>query len=88
MDRASLIFCGASLVGCLALGAIAFPFVAMTKDQVKTANSTVSAEELGSLNLGDFGDVAVTEMVTYYMENPPEPPAAGSAPKKVRFEGC
>jgi len=32
--------------------------------------------------------MAVSDMVSYYLENPPAPVASGAAPKKVRFEGC
>jgi len=88
MDRASLIFCGGSLAVCLLIAAVAFPFAARSKAEVELAKSLVDAEQLGQINLGDFGDVAVSELVTYYMENPPAPVAAGTAPKKVRFEGC
>jgi hypothetical protein len=88
MDRASLIFCGGSLAVCLLIAAVAFPFAARSKADVTSAKSLIDAEELGVMSLGDFGDVAVSDMVTYYMENPPAPVAAGTAPKKVRFEGC
>ena len=88
MDRSSLIFCGGSLGACLLIAVVAFPFAALSKADVTSANSLIDAEELGVMNLGEFGDVAVSDMVTYYMENPPAPVAAGAAPKKVRFEGC
>ncbi len=88
MDRASLIFCGGSIGACLLIAVVAFPFAALSKADVTSANSLIDAEELGTMNLGEFGDVAVSDMVTYYMENPPAPIAAGAAPKKVRFEGC
>lgn len=88
MDTASLIFCGGSLAACLLIAVVAFPFAALSKADFTSANSLIDAEELGVMNLGEFGDVAVSDMVTYYMENPPTPVAAGAAPKKVRFEGC
>ena len=88
MDKASLVFCGGSLGVCLLIAVVAFPHAALSKADVTLANSLIDAEELGVMNLGEFGDVAVSDMVTYYMENPPAPVAAGAAPKKVRFEGC
>jgi len=88
MDRASLIFCGGSLAACLLIAAVAFPFAARSKAELASSKSIIDAEELGVIDLGDFGDVAVSDMVTYYMENPPAPVAAGTAPEKVRFEGC
>jgi 5-keto 4-deoxyuronate isomerase len=88
MDKASLVFCGGSLGACLLIAVVAFPYAALSKEDVISAKSLVDAEEIGVMNLGDFGDVTVSEMVSYYMENPPAPVAIGAAPKKVRFEGC
>lgn len=87
-QKASLIFCCGSLGAFLLIAAAAFPFAAMSKDQVAAANSVVSAEQLGVMDLGSFGKVPVTDLVSYYMENPPEPAAVGAAQKKIRFEGC
>lgn len=88
MDRSSLIFCGGSLGLCLLIAVVAFPYAALSDAKATSAKSVVDAEELGTMNLGDFGDVAVSDMVSYYLENPPAPIASGAAPKKVRFEGC
>ncbi len=87
-QKASLLFCCGSIGVFLLIAAAAFPFAAMSKDQITAANSVVSAEQLGVMDLGSFGQVPVTELVSYYMENPPEPAAAAGAPKKIRFEGC
>lgn len=87
-QRASLIFCCGSFGICLLIAIAAFPYVALSKAQVAAANSVVSAEQLGVMDLGEFGEVPVSDLVSYYLENPPEPAAAGAAPKKIRFEGC
>lgn len=81
-----MIFCGSALGICLLIAVVAFPFAAMSKAQVTTANSVVSAEQLGEMELGDFGKISVLDLVSYYMENPPE--VGSAAPKKIRFEGC
>ena len=87
-QKASLLFCIGSLGICLLIAVAAFPFAALSRAQVASANSVVAAEQLGDMDLGDFGKVPVSELIAYYMENPPEPVAAGAAPKKIRFEGC
>lgn len=87
-QKTSLLFCCGSLGICLLIAAAAFPFAALSKAQIASANSVVSAEQLGVMDLGSFGKVPVMDLVSYYIENPPEPAAAGAAPKKIRFEGC
>ena len=44
------------------------------------------AEEMGTVDMGDFGEVTVLDLATYYQENPPAVEAG--AAKRVRFEGC
>ncbi len=88
MDRASVIFCGGALAACFGLAAVAYPFAALSNAKVVESSSVVQAEQLGSMNLGDFGEVPVADLVDYYIQNPPAPVLAGAAPKKVRFEGC
>jgi len=88
MDRASLIFCSSSLLVCALVAAIFYPYAALTSAQLDEAKNIATPEQIGALDLGDFGNVEVTELVDYYIENPPEPVAAGTAVKRVRFEGC
>jgi len=87
-QRASLMFCVGALGVSALIAVVAFPYAAISKAQIAAANSVVSAEQLGVMDLGEFGKMPVTDLVSYYMENPPEPAAAGAAPKKIRFEGC
>lgn len=86
MDRSNLIFCGASLAGCLLIAALAVPFASISDAQLATAKSVMAAEDLGEIDLGAFGKVPVETLANYYMENPPVIEAG--ATKKVRFEGC
>ena len=88
MDRASLIFCSSSILVCALVAAIFYPYAALTSAQLNEAKTVVAAEQIEALDLGEFGNVEVTELVDYYIENPPEPVAAGTAVKRVRFEGC
>lgn len=86
MDRASIIFCGASLGGCLLVAALGFQFAALPKAELEASRKAMSAEQFTDVDLGDFGLVSVLELISHYIENPPDEPAGGA--KKVRFQGC
>lgn len=86
MDRSSAIFCVLSLVFSVGIAALAYPAAAVSPEQAALFKTPVSAEEMGDLDLGDFGMVSVLELVEYYVENPPAPVAGGA--KKKRFQGC
>ena len=49
------------------------------------------AEELGMVDVGDgFGEVPATDLIAYWLENPPvteAAPAAAAVPER-RFGGC
>lgn len=85
MDRSSLVFCLSALVLSFAAAAAGYRYAALSEERLNASQVPVPAEQLGEVDLGDFGTVPVTELVTYYLENPP---AAGSAPRAVRFQGC
>lgn len=70
-QRASLIFCFGALGISLLIAVAAFPYAAMSKAQIAAANSVVSAEQLGVMDLGEFGQMPVSDLVSYYIDNPP-----------------
>ena len=86
MDKASLIFCAGTLGASLLVSAIAIPLSSISDATLAQAKSVVAAEDLGDMDLGDFGQVSVKDMADYYVQNPPVAPAGGV--RKVRFEGC
>ncbi len=86
MDRTSTIFCILSLIASVGLAALVYPAAAVSPEQAALLKTPVSAEEMGDLDLGDFGMVSVLELVEYYVENPPAPLAGGV--RKKRFQGC
>lgn len=88
MDKSSILFCVGALLGSALLAKVAYPLAAISKEQLIASQSIVPAEELGDIDLGEFGEVSMYDMVSYYMDNPPEPEAAELSPEKVRFEGC
>ena len=89
MDRASLIFCAFSIVITLAISTLGYPFAVVDADKLSQWRTPANAEALPDVNMGEFGTVSVSELVEYYMENPPAQPVpgAGSA-REVRFQGC
>jgi len=86
MDRASMYFCLGALGVSLLVSAAAAPFAMVPQETVEKAHKALPAEEMGEVDLGDFGMVAVSDLVSHYIENPPAAPAGGA--RKVRFEGC
>ena len=86
MEKSSLFFCIGSLVVCLLLAFLLVPLASISDAQLAKAKSVMPAEEMGAVDMGDFGEVTVLDLATYYQENPPVVEAG--AAKKVRFEGC
>ena len=89
MDRASLIFCVLSVVIALAISIFGYPFAVVGADTLSQWRTPANAEALPDVNLAEFGTVTVSELIEYYLENPParSTPGAGSA-REVRFQGC
>jgi hypothetical protein len=52
-------------------------------------NESIDAEEIPDIDLGDFGIVSVSELLDYFIENPPvTSEAAEESVRKVRIQGC
>lgn len=91
MDRSSLIFCAGALLVSLAVSAAAFPYAALSAEELRRARTPASAESLPAVEVGGgFGRVEVIDLVGYYMENPPQPKgSAAEGSGRVRhFGGC
>ena len=88
MDRTSLVFCTGSLVVCLVIAAIAYPFAALTPDELAASSRIVPAEEMADVDLGDFGVTSVIDLVGNYIENPPVKETGAAPAARVRFQGC
>ncbi len=90
MNKTNLLFCIGLVAGSLAIFFLAFPFAAMAPEKVAFANTPQPAENMTSVNVGEgFGTVSVSELMDYYIQNPPAPPEPGAvmAPK-IRMGGC
>ncbi len=89
MDRISIIFCTLSLVITLGIAAFIYPYAVLPKEKLITNSESVEAEEIPDIDLGDFGIISVTEMLDYYIENPPVISDTGEKKvRKIRIQGC
>ncbi len=90
MDRTSLIFCVGALALSLLVAVVAYPFAAVSADQVARAAKPQPAEALGAVDVGEgFGEVPVSKLMDYYISNPPaETVSAPAAAPKLHFGGC
>lgn len=90
MDRASLIFCVGALALSLLVAVVAYPYAAVSADQLALAAKPQPAESLGSVDVGNgFGEVPVTKLMDYYISNPPaQPVSAPAAAPQIHFGGC
>jgi len=82
------LFCIVSLIGVYAVAATLFPLAAKSKSDIEYASVPQSAELFDDVDLGEFGQVPVLDLVEYYIENPPIAEAVSGTQKKTRFQGC
>lgn len=89
MDRfLSLVFCVAALAVCLGGAWLAFPYAALSQEEIAAVRDGREAYEFEDVDLGDFGVVPVLDLVDYYLSNPPVDSTATAADAPVRFQGC
>lgn len=88
MDRASMIFCTASLVVSLGVAAALVPMASISTERLERSRVPSAAYEMDDVDLGEFGRVPVQDLVDYYMDNPPAPAGGEVASSKARFQGC
>ena len=90
MNQSSIIFCVGSIFVCLAIAWIGFPYAALDPEKIAAAKVAQPAELMPMIDVGNgFGELPAMELMGYYVENPPAPPAAGAAPApEIKFGGC
>lgn len=88
MDRSSLLFCAVSLAATVLIAVLFFPMATLTWDELEASRQAKPAEDMGSIELGDFGSVTVLELVDYYIQNPPVANSDDAPARKARFQGC
>nr|MBC8212214.1 hypothetical protein [Gammaproteobacteria bacterium] len=79
-----------SLLLCLVISVVLFPYVSLPADTLKAAQQGKPIHEFEAVNIGpDFGAVSVADMMEYYMLNPPQKQDnASAAVPKQHFGGC
>lgn len=91
INRVSIVFCTVSLAltaGALVAG---FNLAAMPRQTIAPAKTPVPPESLPDIDMPGFGKVSVTDMMGYYIENPPIAATAGdgaTTSSAKRFGGC
>ena len=88
MDRASMIFCTASLVVSLAISVAFIPAASISTERLERSRVASPAYEMDDVDLGEFGRVPVQDLVDYYMDNPPVQAGGEATSSKARFQGC
>jgi len=88
MDRSSILFCSVSLAVSILIAVLFFPMATLSWGELETSRQATPAEEMPDLELGEFGNVSVLELVDYYIENPPVATSGDAPTRKVRFQGC
>jgi hypothetical protein len=88
MNRINMIFCIGSLAVSLLVAAIGFSFAALPSDVLSRYRTPVSPEVLPAIAIKGYGRVAVSDLVDFYIENPPETGPAGGSGREVQFQGC
>lgn len=89
MNRSCLIFCAAAVIASALVSAALYPLAALSPAEAEAAKTPLEADQMGDVDLGDFGTVSVLDLVAYWIDNPPAQKAApGGGAKKVRFQGC
>ncbi len=85
-----LLFCTGSLAVSLGLAAVIYPFAVVDRETLEMARTPQPMETLPDVDVGpDFGQLPVTELMGYYIENPPEAPKdTPAAPERQHFGGC
>ena len=86
-----LLFSTGSLAVSLGLAAVLYPFAVVDRETLAMTRTPQPMETLPDVDVGpDFGVLPVTELMGYYIENPPEAPKAGApaAPERQHFGGC
>jgi hypothetical protein len=88
------LFCTGSLAVSLGLAAVIYPYAVVDRETLEMARTPQPMETLPDVDVGpDFGLLPVTELMGYYIENPPPAPNktskdGASAPRQRHFGGC
>lgn len=90
LNRTSVIFCSVSLALTGVVCAAGFSLAALPRAAVEAAKQPTTPESLPEFTIPGFGKVSVSDLMGYYIDNPPAPASSsGGAPVAAkRFGGC
>mgnify|MGYP000002680479 CR=1 FL=1 len=85
-----LIFCGSSLLLSLVVAILLYPHAQLSQKTLAFSQTPQAMEDIPDIDLGkNFGPVSVTDLVGYYIDNPPQPVAVGAGVRhEEQFGGC
>lgn len=84
-----LLFCGTCLL--LSAGAVLllYPHTTISQKKIEYAMTPQPMQNLPDVNLGpNFGELPVTVLVGYYIDNPPKPDSNTTTKHEEQFGGC
>jgi hypothetical protein len=88
ISREIVVFNILSLVITLGLSALLFSYTAVSHEKRLAAKQPLPMEAFADVDLGpDYGEVSVSELMGYYLENPPVQ-ESGTVAKQQHFGGC
>lgn len=90
LDRTGVIFCSAGVVLAALACSVGYSLAALPPEKLETAKAPVVPASLPDVVIPGFGTVSVTDLMGYYIDNPPAAPGSSgtAAPAVQRFGGC
>lgn len=83
-----LLFCGCCLLLSAGAALLLYPHATVSQKTLQFASTPQPMENLPDVDLGpNFGELPVTVLVGYYIENPPKP-SGGTVKHEEQFGGC
>ncbi|MEJ2360548.1 MAG: hypothetical protein P8Z75_03840 [Gammaproteobacteria bacterium] len=84
-----LLFCGTCLLLSAGTALLLYPHATISQKKLEYAKTPQPMENLPDVNLGpNLGELPVTVLVGYYIDNPPKPSNDTTARHEEQFGGC
>lgn len=84
-----LLFCGSSLLLSAGAAMLLYPHATVPQKTLEFARTPQPMENLPDIDLGpNYGQMPVTALVGYYIDNPPQASSGDTAKHEQQFGGC
>lgn len=84
-----LLFCATCLLLSAGAALLLYPHATVSQKTLDYASKPQSMENLPDVNLGpNLGELPVTVLVGYYIDNPPKANTSDTAQHEQQFGGC